>query len=159
MAFRIFRGKKYHLGMTGDEVKAALQGGGGGDKRATIADITFTADLTGTITNSSISFADLVALHQHNKEEYVRVYVKVLDSEPDDYGIMTVKFTYTEGVGITRIDFASAFDLNLKTERGFLSGNSMTWYYTYHKIDGWTANDYPTISFYDMDISASVEEG
>jgi len=29
MAFRIFKPKKYHLGMTGDEVKEALQSGGG----------------------------------------------------------------------------------------------------------------------------------
>lgn len=43
MAFRIFKPKKYHLGMTGDEVKAALEGGGGGGSVYPEIKIKFTA--------------------------------------------------------------------------------------------------------------------
>lgn len=155
----LFNGKYYnkpgHLGMTRQQLKEALAGGGG-DERSTIADITFSTDGDGNINASSMSFSDFAALVDPSQKQFAHIYVD--DGGINDYGIMSILATVSPGVGIISIDFISAYDIILKTEYGYINDNSISWSNSYKTLNGWSSNNFPTGSFYDIEITGTITE-
>ena len=62
MALKPFWNKKYHLGMTGDEVKAALQGGGGGGGFPNVFTVLFTYDPDSEQYTADHTYEEIAAL-------------------------------------------------------------------------------------------------